>query len=230
VLKPLEVALDADRAAARAASRIAEWLREAIAERGIATLALSGGTTPGAMIGKLADQEVDWTRVHIFQVDERVVAAEDASRNLKGLLDTLSTWIVQSSRVHAMPVEETDLDHAAARYSALLRSVAGAPPVLDVVQLGLGADGHTASLVPGDAALDADSDVATTGAYHGLRRMTLTFPMINRARRRLFLVTGGAKRAALRRLEQADATLVAARVASEETLIVADEEAGGGLA
>jgi len=220
VLKPLEVALDADRAAARAASRIAEWLREAIAERGIATLALSGGTTPGAMIGKLADQEVDWTRVHIFQVDERVVSAEDASRNLKGLLDTLSTWIVQSSRVHAMPVEETDLEHAAARYSALL----------DVVQLGLGADGHTASLVPGDAALDADSDVATTGAYHGLRRMTLTFPTINRARRRLFLVTGGAKRAALRRLEQADATLVAARVASEETLIVADEEAGGGLA
>lgn len=224
----LDVLPDAAHAASRAAAYIAEWLNAAIIERGVATLALSGGTTPAKMLEKLAEQGVDWTRVHIFQVDERVVDVNDDSRNLKGILDSLSAGIRRSSRIHAMPVEEREPGLGVAQYSALLRSVAGSPPVLDVVQLGLGADGHTASLVPGDAALDAVDDVAATGRYQGFERMTLTFPIINRARRRIFLVTGDTKRAALSGLAEADASIVATRVVRDGTVIVADDAAGRG--
>jgi len=221
-----EVLPNPERAAACAAERITEWLGAAIQERGVATLALSGGTTPAAMLSKLAGGDIDWTRVHIFQVDERVVAAEDESRNLRGLLSSLSPAIAESARIHAMPVESDDPAFAASRYSELMKSVAGSPPVLDVVQLGLGADGHTASLVPGDAALDATDDVAVSGAYQGFKRMTLTLPVINRARRRLFLVTGAAKRETLRQLVAGDHSIVGSRVNRESTVIVADEAAG----
>jgi 6-phosphogluconolactonase len=224
---PLDVLPNADEAASGAAARIAEWLHAAIAARGVATLALSGGTTPARMFTKLAGQNVDWTRVQIYQVDERVVGASDDSRNLKGMLDCLSAGITQSSRIHAMPVEEADLALASARYAESLRSVAGSPPVLDVVQLGLGADGHTASLLPGDAALEADGDVALTGRYQGFERMTLTFSTINRARWRLFLVIGAAKRAALGRLVAADPSIVASHIARDGTVIVADTDAAG---
>lgn len=225
----LEVLPDADRAAARAAAWIAETLSEAIAQRGTASLALSGGTTPATMLRELATQELSWPQVHVFQVDERAVPAGHASRNLRQLLNALST-AVQSSRIHAMPVEEADLDLAAARYAERLRAVTGTPPVLDLVHLGLGADGHTASLVPGDPALEAETDVVVAGVYQGSRRMTLTLTAINRARRRVFLVTGASKRDALQRLARADASIVAARVATEDTLIVSDEEASHGLA
>ena len=225
MMMALDVLPNPERAAARAAELITEWLDAAISERGIATLALSGGTTPGAMLSKFADQDVDWTCVHIFQVDERVVAAEDESRNLAGVLDSLPGGIVRSSHIHPMPVEAGDLALAAGRYCELLRSVAGSPPVLDVVQLGLGADGHTASLVPGDAALEAAVDVAMIGRYQGFERMTLTLPVINRARRRLFLVTGTSKRDALRQLVAGDRSIVASRVERESTVIVADEAA-----
>lgn len=229
MLIELEILPSPEQAGARAAARVAGSLRGAIAERGVATLALSGGTTPGLMLAGLADERVEWSRVHIFQVDERVVAAHDASRNLKSMRAALAPGIVQSSRIHEIPVEVGDPELAAVRYTELLRSVVGTPPVLDLVQLGLGADGHTASLVPADAALEADGDVAATGVYQGLRRVTLTFPAINRARERLFLVTGDAKRAALRLLARGDRSAVASRVTPERTVVVADADAAGDL-
>jgi 6-phosphogluconolactonase len=230
VLRSVEVLPNADLAAACAAAHVVVWLREALAARGAASVALSGGATPAAMLAKLSDDDLDWSRVDIMQVDERVVAAENEARNLGLLRAALSSRIQRASRIHAMPVEERDLALAAARYAELLRAVAGVPPVLDAVQLGLGVDGHTASLMPGDPALEAVADVVVTAPGAGLRRMTLTLPAINRARRRLFLVTGASKRAALERLARADATLVAARVERRSTWIVADAAAARGLA
>jgi len=221
----LEVLPDAERAAARAAERITQWLGAAILERGMATLALSGGTTPTAMLSKFAEHDLDWARVHVFQVDERIVSVEDESRNLRGMLSSLAPRIVECARIHAMPVESNNLELAAAKYSELLRSIAGSPPVLDAVQLGLGADGHTASLVPGDAALNVADDVAIAARYQGFERMTLTLPAINRARRRLFLVTGAAKSEALHGLLTSDTSIVATRVESCDTWVVTETAA-----
>lgn len=220
----LEVLRDAEHAAARAAEWIAAILRDAISRRGFASLALSGGTTPPAMLGKLASLSLSWTHVHIFQVDERVVPAMHASRNLRHLLGALSAT-VESNRIHAMPVEESDLDSAAVRYVEDLCTVAGKPPVLDLVHLGLGTDGHTASLMSLETALAVGADVLATHVYDGSWRMTLTLAPINRARRRMFLVTGASKRAALQRLMHTDRSMVATHVATENTLIIADEEA-----
>jgi 6-phosphogluconolactonase len=128
--------------------------------------------------------------------------------------------------IHAMPVEGADLDRAAEQYAHTLREVAGSPPVLDLVHLGLGPDGHTASLVPGDPVLDiTDADVAATGSYHGRRRMTLTFPTINRSRLVLWLVTGGEKAAALVRLRDGDRSIPASRVRQDRSLVLADRAA-----
>ncbi|MBV8244112.1 MAG: 6-phosphogluconolactonase, partial [Hyphomicrobiales bacterium] len=128
--------------------------------------------------------------------------------------------------IHAMPVEAADLDRAAEQYARTLREVAGSPPVLDLVHLGLGPDGHTASLVPGDPVLDiTDADVAATASYHGRRRMTLTFPTINRSRLVLWLVTGGEKAAALVRLREGDRSIPASRVRQDRSLVLADRAA-----
>jgi 6-phosphogluconolactonase len=129
-----------------------------------------------------------------------------------------------------MPVEATDLDRAAEQYASTLRDVAGSPPVLDLIHLGLGADGHTASLVPGDPVLDVtDADVAVTGLYQGRRRMTLTFPMINRSRLILWLVTGAEKAAALAHLRESDRSIPGSRVRSDRALVLADRAAADRL-
>jgi 6-phosphogluconolactonase/glucosamine-6-phosphate isomerase/deaminase len=129
-----------------------------------------------------------------------------------------------------MPVDGPDLEAAAESYARLLQGVAGSPPVLDLVHLGLGPDGHTASLIPGDPVLDVtDADVALTGAYQGRRRMTLTYPAINRARRILWLVTGAEKAGPLVRLRAADASIPGGRVRQVRALVLADREAASGL-
>ena len=132
--------------------------------------------------------------------------------------------------IHAMPVESHDLETSATQYGEALRQAAGLPPVLDLVHLGLGPDGHTASLVPGDPVLSVmDADVALTGIYQGRRRMTLTYPVINRARRIIFVVTGSEKSEALRRLLGGDTSMPAGRVYSELALVLADRVSAGEL-
>ena len=127
-----------------------------------------------------------------------------------------------------MPVETEDLERAAAEYAQTLQRECGSPPVLDLVHLGLGPDGHTASLVPGDPVLDVcDKDVALTGSYQGRRRMTLTYPTINRARRVLWVVTGAEKVQMLHRLLHGDTDIPAGRVGREKSLVLADAAARG---
>jgi len=215
--------------AIRAAERIAQVAREAVRERGRCAMALSGGTTPLRAFGALAGEDLPWDRVHVFQVDERVGPSGDRERNDFHLKEALIDRIaIPPANVHPMPVEEADLDEGACRYVATLHRIAGTPPVLDLVQLGLGEDGHTASLFPGDAALKVvDSDVAVSGIYKGRRRMTLTFPAIDRARCILWLVTGSGKAAALERLLAGDRSIPAGRVRRERAVLLADMAARG---
>jgi 6-phosphogluconolactonase len=223
---------DADSVARAAAELIAADARAAVAARGRFAFAVSGGHTPWVMLRALADEDVPWPGVNVFQVDERVAPAGDPDRNLTHLRESLLEHApLRPEQIHAMPVEGTDLQAAAAQYASDLREVAGSPPVLDLAHLGLGPDGHTASLVPGDTVLDVvDKDVAITGNYQGRRRMTLTFPAINRARRILWVVTGSEKVEMLRRLHEGDASIPAGRVNRDQALLLADRAAAGQLA
>jgi 6-phosphogluconolactonase len=221
----IEVFPDAASAAHAAAVFIAAESRAAIASRGRFVIALSGGSTPWLMVRALAVEEVEWEAVHIFQVDERVAPAGDPERNLTHLHQHLL-----AQQIHAMPVESENLQAAAERYAQTLARVAGSPPVLDLVHLGLGPDGHTASLTPGDPILDIDeADVAVSQVYQGRRRMTLTYPILNRARRVLWLVTGVEKREMLRRLEARDHAIPAGRLRQDTALVFADAAAAGSV-
>jgi 6-phosphogluconolactonase len=228
----LEVFDDADSVARAGASAIAAESRAAVVSRGLFTLAVSGGHTPWIMLRALAGEDVPWARVNLFQIDERVAPEGHPDRNLTHLRESLLQHVpLRPDQIHAMPVESPDLDAAAAQYASVLRDVAGSPPVLDLVHLGLGPDGHTASLVPGAPALDIDkADVAVTGVYQGRRRMTLTYPVLNRARRVLWIVTGSEKVEMLRRLIAGDRSIPAGRVRSDEALLLADRAATGQLA
>ena len=219
-----EVLPDPGAVAIRAAEWIARVAREAVTERGRCALAFSGGTTPWRAFRALAEEDVPWDRVHLFQVDERAAPPGDPERNDARLKEALIDRVaIPSGNVHPMPVEEEDLDEGACRYEAILRQIAGTPPVLDLVQLGLGEDGHTASLFPGDAALRViDADVTITGLHKGRRRMTLTFPAIDRARRILWLVTGAGKAVALERLRAGDPSIPAGRVRSDRAVLLSD--------
>ncbi len=223
----IEVLADEDAVARRAAELIAAEARAAVAARGSFTFAVSGGRTPWEMLRKLANEEVPWHAVHLFQVDERVEPAGDAKRNLTHIGENLLERVhLPPGRMHAMPVEDADLTQAAARYGHELHAAAGSPPVLDLVHLGLGADGHTASLVPDDPVLEvADADVALTGFYQKTRRMSLTFPTIDRARCILWVVTGAEKAAMLKRLRDGDPLIPAGRVRQEQAVVLADRAA-----
>lgn len=226
-----EVLKDAEAVARAAAKLIAADAREAVAARGRFTLAVSGGHTPWIMLRALAEENVPWPEAHIFQVDERVAPAGHADRNLTHLQESLLQHApLRAEQIHAMPVEANDLEGTADQYAKTLAEFAGAPPVLDLAHLGLGPDGHTASLVPGDAALHVtNKDVAVTGVYQGRRRMTLTFPAINRARRILWVVTGSEKVEMLRRLREGDVSIPAGRVRRDRALLLADKAAAGQL-
>jgi 6-phosphogluconolactonase len=225
----LEVQADEEAAARRAAALVAAEAREAVAERGRFAFAVSGGRTPWRMLGALAGERVPWQGVELFQVDERIAPAGDPDRNWTGIAQSLLARVaLPAGGLHPMPVEEGDADAAAARYARELERVAGRPPVLDLVHLGLGADGHTASLLPGDPASEVrDRDVALSGVHQRHRRMTLTFPALDRARRILWLVTGAEKRPMLARLRAGDRSIPAGRVRRERALVVADAAAAG---
>jgi 6-phosphogluconolactonase len=210
----LEELPDAAAAARRGAELIAGAVREAVAERGGCAIAVSGGTTPWPMFEALADHDVPWDALGIWQVDERVAPRDDGDRSVTHLLASLP----DDAHVHEMPVDgdAAGLEARAATYAA------GLPARFDLVHLGLGDDGHTASLVPKDPVLNVhDRDVALTGVYQGRRRMTLTYPALDRARSVLFLIIGPGKGQAIRKLVARDPSIPAAgiRVADQRAVV-----------
>jgi 6-phosphogluconolactonase len=227
----IKVLAGAESVAREGAAIIAAEAQAALAARGRFILAVSGGQTPWLMLRELAGEDVPWDGVHVAQVDERVAPAGHPDRNLTHLRESLLEHApLRAEQIYAMPVEAPDLEAAASRYAETLRAIAGSPPVFDLVHLGLGPDGHTASLVPGDPVLDVTgADVALTGVYQGRRRMTLTYPMINRSRRILWLVTGSDKVGMLRGLLSGDKSIPAGRMRQDHALVIADRAAAGQL-
>jgi 6-phosphogluconolactonase len=227
----IDVLTDADSVAKQAAALIAADARAAVAARGRFVMAVSGGHTPWQMLRELANQDVPWPSVQIAQVDERVAPAGDPNRNLTHLHESLLEHApLRPEQIHAMLVEMPDLDAAARAYAKTLGQIAGSPPVLDLIHLGLGPDGHTASLVPGDPVLEViDVDVALAGPYQGHRRMTLTYPTLNRARRILWLITGSEKSGPLVKVRDADPSIPAGRVNQERAVVLADRTAAANL-
>ena len=220
---------DAEAVAREGARIIAAAARASAAARGRFITAVSGGHTPWLMLRALADEDVPWEDLHLVQVDERVAPPGDEDRNLTHLRSSLLARVpIRSEQIYAMPVESPDLDGAAKTYALKLEEIAGSHAVIDLVHLGLGPDGHTASLVPGDPVLEVtDRDVAVTGIYQGRRRMTLTYPILNRARRILWIVTGGEKTGTLVRLRNGDTSIPAGRVRGDQALVLADQAAAG---
>jgi 6-phosphogluconolactonase len=216
----LEVLDDPPAVLRRGAELIAEAAREAVSERGSCALAVSGGHDPWPMFSQLEDLEMDWAKTEIFQVDERVAPAGSDQRNLTHLIESLS--IGAQGSIRPMPVTDDDLDAAAERYAESL------PEALDLAHMGIGPDGHTASLVPGDPVLEVDDRrvAVTAGEYEGVRRMTLTYPELHRVRRLLWVVTGEKKVDALRKLLARDPSIPAGRVEPDgDSLILADRAA-----
>jgi 6-phosphogluconolactonase len=215
-----EVFDDVDSVLRRGAELIAEAARDAVADRGNAAIAVSGGSGPWPMFSQLEDLDLDWTKTEIFQVDERIAPAGSDERNLTHLIESLS--IGAQGSIRPMPVTDDDVEAAAERYGESL------PEVIDVAHLGLGPDGHTASLVPGDPVMDVtDKRVAvTSGEYQGTRRMTLTYPELAKVRRLVWVVTGENKRDAVAKLLANDPSIPAGRVEpGGESVVLADRAA-----
>ena len=207
-----------------AADVIAAAVTDAVARAGRCAIAFSGGRGPGPMLGALARRDVPWSRVQVFQVDERVAAEGHADRNLTLLRTALLDRVpIPDEHIHPMPVEDDDLDAAAAAYDQVLTEVAGGR--LDVVHLGLGPDGHAASWPPGDAVVDARALVAATGRFNGYRRLTLTPRAIATAPTIVWLVSGRDKRPALTRLLAGDPTIPATRAKRDGAIVLADAAA-----
>jgi 6-phosphogluconolactonase len=223
----IEVFADAAAVARAAAKIIAAEAREAVTARGRFVMAVSGGKTPWQMLRALANEEMPWKNVHVVQVDERIAPAGDPDRNLTHLRESLLSHApLPPDQIYPMPVEDGDLEAAAANYARTLGQIAGSPPVLDLAHLGLGPDGHTASLIPGDPVLSvADRDVALTGIYQNRRRMTLTYPLLNRSRRILWVATGAEKAEMLARLRAGDDSIPAGGICRGNALVLADRPA-----
>ena len=211
-----------------AAQRAADWLHieigHAFAQRGRCLVALSGGRTVWRMLRDLRRLHVHWHNLKVFQVDERVVAENDERRHARQIADLIvAPAMLRTTQFHAMPVERSNLEAGAEDYARLLSEHGGIPPVLDVVQLEIDADGRTASLVPGDSLLAThDRDVGISVPYEGVARMTLALRVLDAARHRLWLVTGADKAAALKKLWVGDASVPAGRVVRKSAIIFAD--------
>ncbi len=221
--RSITVCADAAEAAALAASHIAVAARAAVADHGSFTIAVSGGRSPWVMLAALGSEEMPWEQTTIYQVDERIGGADDPLRNLIGLRAALPAGC--AATVAPMPVEAGDLVTACDEYAASL------PAQFDLIHLGLGADGHTASLIPGDPVLEVtDADVALTGIYQDRNRMTLTYPRIARAAEILWLVTGADKTTALEQLQAGDPRIPASLIDNADQVLICDKAAAGELA
>jgi 6-phosphogluconolactonase len=223
----IEVFDNPDLAAQKAASFIAGEARKSVELRGLFIMAVSGGKTPWKMLRALADEDVPWKGMHIIQVDERLAPDGHPDRNITHLRESLIGHSpMLPERIHAMPVEVIDREAAAAEYARTIRDITGSPAIIDLIHLGLGTDGHTASLIPGDPVLNVtDKDVALTGFYQGRQRFTLTYPIINRSRNVLWLITGGEKCEMLQRLLDNDLSIPAGRISREHAIVLADKDA-----
>ncbi len=227
----IRIVADANSAASEAAKFIAGQARAAVKDHASFVMAVSGGHTPWVMLRALALEDLPWNAVHVVQVDERIASAGDLDRNLTHLQQSLLEHApLPPKQIHPMPVESADLEAACAQYAQTLQMIAGSPPVLDLVHLGLGPDGHTASLVPGDPVRKVrDVDVALTEPYQARRRMTLTYPILNRSRQILWLVTGSEKAEMLARLVARDPSIPAGEVRDEDAVLIADRTAASRL-
>lgn len=213
----LRAFVDADAVASAAAEYVAQRSRQSIEDSGRFTFAVSGGRTPWTMFEKLALMDITWPLVVVYQVDERIAPAGDVTRNLTSLQRILAAC---RPTIVAMPVNDDDLDAAADSYAREL------PERFDLVHLGLGPDGHTASLVPGDPVLAVrDRLVAITDVYQGEQRMTLTYEGLARADQLLWLVTGEDKRTSLSQLLMRNSTIPAAMVEATSSIVMADHAA-----
>ncbi len=225
----LDSSSTAQQAAERAADVIAASIAGAIDIKGFAAIAVSGGSTPSLMFDALAAMDIDWQHVHLFQVDERMVPSDSADRNFAELERRLIARIsIPADQVHPLPVptflDPAGLTIAASHASATLKRVCGA--TLDLVHLGLGDDGHTASLVPDDRALRVEgSDVTWTAPYRGHSRLTLTFSALNRARQVLWLACGESKQQPLALLLSKDPSIPASHVRSASQVAFVDAAA-----
>jgi 6-phosphogluconolactonase len=225
----LRIRPDAHAAAHAAAHWLAHAVRQALRARAPFHLALSGGRTPRPMLEALAAEPLDWRHIHVWQVDERFAPAGSEARNWNAIeAGLVQRACLPPTNVHPMPVDASGPDEACTAYATALRAHTGTPAVLDAVHLGLGADGHTASLFAEDPAFAAtDADVAATEEHAGWRRLTLTLPLLSRARRVLWLVTGADKADALARLQRGDPAIVGSRVAREHAVAFVDGAAAG---
>jgi 6-phosphogluconolactonase len=198
-----------------AAGVIGRELNAHVARRGHASIAVSGGRTPWPIFERLSEEAIPWSAVEVFQVDERVAPPGSSDRNLTGLTETLLDRVPATA--HPMPVDSSDLEAAAALYAA------GLPGSLDVVHLGLGDDGHTASLVPLDpTVLIEDRLVSVTDPYRGHRRMTLTRPTLDRAGLIVWIVSGTDKAEMVERLISGDTSIPAGLISQERAVLVTD--------
>jgi 6-phosphogluconolactonase len=227
----IDIFPDATTVAQEAASFIAAEARAAVAKRGRFVMAVSGGKTPWMMLRALAGEKVPWENMHIFQVDERIAPTGSADRNLTHLQESLLSHApMKTEQIYAIPVNETDLETAAQKYAHLIESVTGCPICFDLVHLGLGADGHTASLIPEDQVLKViDRDVAITGIYQHHQRMTLTYPALNRSRKILWVVTGAEKTEAFAHLLNRDLQIPGSLIVQDHATLFADRAAQGSL-
>lgn len=220
----IDVVADAGELARRGAEQVANEARRAVARTGRAVLAFSGGSTPAAMFAALAGEALPWTEIHVFQVDERVAPDGDPDRNIGQIRTALvEAGVLPEANLHPMPVTAPDLRAAAAAYGEELEAISGG--VIDLVHLGLGDDGHTASWPPGDPVVDCEADVAVVGPYRGRVRMTVTPRLVNRATHILWLVSGADKADALRRLVAGDPAVPASRVRRSGAVLLADRPA-----
>ena len=217
----------ADQVAAGAAAYLEQEIRDALTHQKSFSLAISGGRTPWEMLKILSKADLPWQQVNLFQVDERVAPDGHADRNLTQLFQAIAgTPMVTQLRIFPMPVLAEDLEEGCREYTQVLDEVTEGKG-LDLIHLGLGSDGHTASLVPGDGVMEVQDRLVacTQNTYQGRIRMTLTYPLLNSAKQLLWIVTGSEKQEMVQRLIQQDPSIPAGRLRQENALLLVDQAA-----
>ena len=222
-----EIFPQAEQVAARAAAYLEQEIRDALTHQKSFSLAISGGRTPWEMLKILSKVDLPWQRINLFQVDERVAPDGHPDRNLTQLFQAIAgTAMVTQLRIFPMPVTAEDLDASAKEYAEVLDEIKEGKG-LDIIHLGLGSDGHTASLVPGDGVLEIQNRLVacTQNPYQGRIRMTLTYPLLNAAKQILWIVTGSEKKEMVQRMLQQDPSIPAGSIRQENALLLVDKAA-----